>query len=403
MDYADGTHIAKWQWDLIHDPGVVMRVFERDKDAEIIKYKNKIILNWKAVNPPQHLEAKQELKYIAEAGYEEPGKERTSFFKLEDNSTIVARYQDPDHIAEQQFKYEIRFAGDNTWYGFDIHTLTDVCLHCDLAQIWSSISMTAARMNPVVFLGENVYILISGTDFQIEESSRVEAGVWIVVGVAGGKILKYAGYLTQKAFTGSKTVINSATDKLFKLIKGDKGVKIVELSADEVARIFPSLIRQLTVKPSYKPLRTIWSKEGKTTTFIGKWSEIIDGKQNGLQKVFEELSENDLNIYMLSGKFEHPGGFNMLSVEGWTTKVVNEAVERGILPNTKAFEDFIWNTYNRPWLENALQRGDDIIIWSDPINSRNGFYKMELDFIQSKAFQYGYDYNNGIIMGIFSK
>jgi hypothetical protein len=34
MDYTDGTHIAKWQWDLIHDPGVIVRVFERDKDVE---------------------------------------------------------------------------------------------------------------------------------------------------------------------------------------------------------------------------------------------------------------------------------------------------------------------------------------------------------------------------------
>jgi hypothetical protein len=34
MDYtADAAHIAKWQWDLIHDPGVIIRVFERDKDA----------------------------------------------------------------------------------------------------------------------------------------------------------------------------------------------------------------------------------------------------------------------------------------------------------------------------------------------------------------------------------
>jgi hypothetical protein len=36
MDYTNGaTHIAKWQWDLIHDPGVIVRVFEKDKDAEI--------------------------------------------------------------------------------------------------------------------------------------------------------------------------------------------------------------------------------------------------------------------------------------------------------------------------------------------------------------------------------
>jgi hypothetical protein len=33
MDYLNGAHIAKWQWDLIHDPGVVMRVFEKDEDA----------------------------------------------------------------------------------------------------------------------------------------------------------------------------------------------------------------------------------------------------------------------------------------------------------------------------------------------------------------------------------
>ncbi len=35
MDYRDGSHLAKWQWDLIHDPGVVVRIFERDKDAAI--------------------------------------------------------------------------------------------------------------------------------------------------------------------------------------------------------------------------------------------------------------------------------------------------------------------------------------------------------------------------------
>jgi hypothetical protein len=33
MDYSNGAHIAKWQWDLIHDPGVVVRVFEKDADA----------------------------------------------------------------------------------------------------------------------------------------------------------------------------------------------------------------------------------------------------------------------------------------------------------------------------------------------------------------------------------
>jgi hypothetical protein len=44
MDYNDGTHIAKWQWDLIHDPGVILRVFERDEDSEIMQNNAKDIL-----------------------------------------------------------------------------------------------------------------------------------------------------------------------------------------------------------------------------------------------------------------------------------------------------------------------------------------------------------------------
>ena len=36
MDYRNGRELAKWQWDVIHDPGVVVRIFERDKDAATV-------------------------------------------------------------------------------------------------------------------------------------------------------------------------------------------------------------------------------------------------------------------------------------------------------------------------------------------------------------------------------
>ncbi len=36
MDYTEGaSHLAKWQWDVIHDPGVVVRIFERDEDGAL--------------------------------------------------------------------------------------------------------------------------------------------------------------------------------------------------------------------------------------------------------------------------------------------------------------------------------------------------------------------------------
>jgi hypothetical protein len=195
---------------------------------------------------------------------------------------------------------------------------------------------------------------------------------------------------------------------------GKKQIKNRQSSLGKPSSI--SVIRQIITKPSYKPLRTIFSKANKTTTFIGKWDEEIDKKQNGLKEVKKNLSESDLNIYMQSGKFDHPGGFNMLSVDDWDTKVVPEAIKKGIDIKTKAFDDFIWDNYNQPWLESALQRGDDIVIWSDPFSQSNiqkyfqkenffgkSFYGRELEFIQKNASKYGYNYNNGISSGTFIK
>jgi hypothetical protein len=95
----------------------------------------------------------------------------------------------------------------------------------------------------------------------------------------------------------------------------------------------------------------------------------------------------------------------MLSIDNFSAKQVEyvQKMNAGQINNSWTFDDYIWEVYNKPWLENALQRGDDIIIWSDPINSRTGFYKRELDFIQSNSSQYGYNYNTGISSGTFSK
>lgn len=177
-----------------------------------------------------------------------------------------------------------------------------------------------------------------------------------------------------------------------------------------------SLTRQLIVRPTYLSNRIVWSNPNKTTTLIGKWSELVKGQENGLKKVFSELSETDLNIYMKSGKFDNFGGFNMLSIEDWGTKVVQEARAKGIVEGTKAFDDYIWETYNKPWLENAMQRGDDIVLWSNPNLKLNmetyykkenilgkSFYGREIEFIENNASKYGYDYNRGISIGIFSK
>ena len=233
-----------------------------------------------------------------------------------------------------------------------------------------------------------------------ENAGRYEAGRLVipvastVIPIVGqvGKISKISKAKT--VLKGIEELSETKTDDLVeKLIVKGKEENLL------------SVIRQLLSKPSYLPNRIIWSKPNKTITFIGKWSEEIAGQQNGLQKVFGELSESDLNIYMNSGKFDHPGGFNMLSIDNFGAKEAEYLLKKqqGVINSAWSFDDYIWEAYNKPWLESSLQRGDDIVIWSDPINSRNGFYKRELDFIQSQGSKYGYDYNNGISKGTFTK
>ncbi|GHU89942.1 hypothetical protein FACS1894155_07630 [Bacteroidia bacterium] len=38
MDYGSGTHLAKWQWDEIHDPALLVNPFEGDEDAMAISF-----------------------------------------------------------------------------------------------------------------------------------------------------------------------------------------------------------------------------------------------------------------------------------------------------------------------------------------------------------------------------
>src|SRR5690606_11520059 len=117
-------------------------------------------------------------------------------------------------------------------------------------------------------------------------------------------------------------------------------------------------------------------------------------------------------VKMQSGKFDNKGGFNILSIEGWDTKVIQQAKNKGIKLETKAFDDFIWDSYNKPWLENAMLRGDDIILWSDP--NSNGlksfsdgigktFYAREIDFLKNNSIEYNYNFIEGIKTGLFSK
>lgn len=202
----------------------------------------------------------------------------------------------------------------------------------------------------------------------------------------------------------------------------------------------PSLFRQLTSRPSYLPERIIFNNPRVGTTITGKWDEVVAGEQRGLKKIFEELSQNgftDRNLYDVpvdenlvnlfktdKNKFieyldqiykprfvEEKGAFNLLDIDNY--RDITQALKVQKL-GAKEIDLYIWEVYNKPWLEKALQRGDDIIIWSNPKNiskkiypdtGETGitFFEMEVEFMKANASKYGYNWEEGIISGILKK
>ncbi|GAB6013005.1 hypothetical protein [Viscerimonas tarda] len=146
-----------------------------------------------------------------------------------------------------------------------------------------------------------------------------------------------------------------------------------------------SVGRKLSYRPSWKPDLVIEANPNKTTTIIGKWSEEDLGL--GTNKIIKELeSEGNthFNVYSKKGKPSNNGGFNLLNEN---------------LPNMSNNE--IWTNYNEPWIREALTRGDDIYLISNPIN-QDGFYKLELDYIKNHIKNNptcGYSFEEGLTTG----
>jgi hypothetical protein len=398
MDYTDGTHIAKWQWDLIHDPGVIVRVFERDKDAMKIGafYKGKIIIWDVAEYKYKELGGIADILAVETRGGE---LETLKYYTLSphynvdfDGSKKISFYAEILDMGKEKYHFEYLISPDdkdlfkqnekwcwiaaNLVYGIrplsenDLKMMADIldenywAVLSDLGNLWVDHLTDPMYWFDIAFLylapeakftrltesAKKVILVVNktvSTGWNNGISKMAQLGYKIKL--VGPEIVLYTELNMEIAKFGANGILKptrylltvseehnlilSFDDVPYYNLSGKKVAGKIELwkntkTGDYLWKILdnnmPSVIRHLQTKPSYLPLRTIWSKEGKTTTFIGKWSEIIEGKENGLKIVFEELSKQnstvDFNIYMLSGKFDHPGGFNLLSIEGWNTK-----------------------------------------------------------------------------------
>ena len=188
MDYRNGRELAKWQWDVIHDPGVVMRIFERDKDAMIIvdRNKNSITVRWERCMP-QLIAGKKLLKYDAVCS---DTKENVTYYRLIDDGGIVAHYL--DNSVEVIQRYAITF-NKKDWHTLALSDYQTDCLSCELTSLLGQMVVgTGKLVGSYALPAENIYILVTGEDFDGEEASRIAAGGFLLLeAVQVGKVAKF--------------------------------------------------------------------------------------------------------------------------------------------------------------------------------------------------------------------
>ena len=188
MDYRGGRDLAKWQWDVIHDPGLVVRMFERDKDVMIVTDRNNktITIRWQKCTP-QLIANKKMLRYDAVCLDD---KENVTYYRLINDRGIVASYL--ENSAEVIQKYSITFDKEN-WHTLSLSDYQDDCLSCELTSLLGQmVGETGKLVGSYALPAEDIYILVTGEDFDGEEASRIAAGGFLVLElVQVGKVAKF--------------------------------------------------------------------------------------------------------------------------------------------------------------------------------------------------------------------
>ncbi|WP_343768443.1 hypothetical protein [Gangjinia marincola] len=111
----------------------------------------------------------------------------------------------------------------------------------------------------------------------------------------------------------------------------------------------------------------------KITTILGRWA-------GDMEHIKPSMLPEDINVGTALGEVaENKGGFNFLNV-----------------PDHLYDPDTFFELYNKPWLEGAINRGDDIILATKPTNplqlmdefgSLKGMFAEEVQYLVQQNYK----------------
>ncbi|MCZ2129251.1 MAG: hypothetical protein LC109_03190 [Bacteroidia bacterium] len=173
-------------------------------------------------------------------------------------------------------------------------------------------------------------------------------------------------------------VIGNMIGQAFRSIKNARGF--------EVAKYYKGKLLQITAgNAKLLGSNNIIIVQGKTTTVLGKNGDLSFVKSAGIHR-------QGMNI----------GGLNTLNRNKEWNELVKANTKDGVT-NREKVSDVFWNTYKKTWLDEAIKRGDNIRLVSDPFDPKHlyidgdkakglSMFGREIQYLE----QNGYRFENGM-------
>jgi len=151
----------------------------------------------------------------------------------------------PSETSESIITYKLKPEGIDDWAEVQLDWFSSDCLSCELNEIAKVFSKESGKIvGRYILPVEDVYILITGEDFDNEEASRIAAGGFIILEVVQvGKVFKLVKGAKVFSKTGKAVNVSKRVVKLFA-----KEVS-KEAALDMSIQFFVNLINEIIQNP----------------------------------------------------------------------------------------------------------------------------------------------------------
>lgn len=229
---------------MIHNPERILFAWGQDEEeGEMIK--NEVVKGyWKTVNPHLIYEARPKLTYskifIPDDEYI---RNTHTLVELVDGSKFLAS---PLGTSEVGNAYQIKLPGESEWATVHLSWFESHCLSCELEFIGKELTKLAGTtIGRYVIPVEDGYILVTGENFDGEESSRIAAGGFILLEVVQvGKVFKLVK--GAKIFTKTGKAVSTSSRVMKQFAKGVTEDVLIDMSCQLLINLVDESINHPT-------------------------------------------------------------------------------------------------------------------------------------------------------------